>query len=77
MTLYTHLVFPVIYLCPRRHISYVNSHLWNWNNSLSCAKAIGFVVLRAKPKTIGIGAAECSWGDVKIINTGKIYAIRS
>ena len=38
---------------------------------------IGFVTCRLTLKIIGIGAAECSWGDVKKIKYDEISATRS
>ena len=51
-----------------KDISDGNSHLWHQKQSLPCTKVIGFVVCRVTSKTIGIGSAECSWGDVKKSN---------
>ena len=37
-----------------------------------CTKVLVFVACRVTLKILGIGAAECSWGDVKTIKYGKI-----
>ena len=50
-----------------KDISDVNSHLWHQKYSLPFAKVLGFVACRVTSKVLGIGAAERSWGDVKII----------
>ena len=52
-----------------------NSHLWHQKFSLPCTRVHDFVLCRDTSKYPGIGAAEHSWGDVKIIKFGKIYAI--
>ena len=54
-----------------------NSHLWHQKYSLPFTKVIGFVASRVTSKVLGIGAAERSWGDVKIIKSGKRSAISS
>ena len=51
--------------------------MWNQKYSLPCTKVLGFVAFRVTSKVICIGAAECSWGDVKIINYGERSAISS
>ena len=54
-----------------------NSHLWHQKCSLTFTKVIGFVACRFTPKFLGIGASECSWGDVNTIKSGKRSAISS
>ena len=54
-----------------------NSHLWHKKYSLPCTKVLGFVACRVTSKVLGIGAVERYWCDVKIIKSGKIYAIRN
>ena len=54
-----------------------NSHLCHQKYSLPCTKVLGFVACRVTSKVLGIGAAERSWGDIKIIKSGKRYDIRS
>ena len=46
-------------------------------NCLYVTKVLCFVACRVKSKVLGIGAAECSWGDVKTIKSGKRSAISS
>ena len=33
--------------------------------SLPCTEVLGFIACRVISKVIGIGAVDCSWGDVK------------
>ena len=54
-----------------------NIILWHQKYSLPCTKVLGFVAHRVTSKVIGIGAVECSWGDVKTIKYGKRSAISS
>ena len=60
-----------------KDIRYGNSHLWHQKYSLPCTKIIGFVACRVISKVLGIGAADCSWGDVKTIKFGKRSATSS
>ena len=60
-----------------KDISDGNSHLWHHKYSLPFTKVLGFVACRVTSKVIGIFAADRSWGDVKIIEYGKRYAIIS
>ena len=53
------------------------SHLWHQKYSLTCTKVIGFVACRVTSKVLVIGAVELSWGEVKIIKSGKRPAISS
>ena len=54
-----------------------NNHLWHQKYSHPCTKVLGFVACTVTSKVIGIGAVECSWGDVKTIKSVKISAISS
>ena len=54
-----------------------SSNIFHHNYSLPCTKVIGFVTCRLTLKILGIGAAECSWGDVKKIKYDEISATRS
>ena len=54
-----------------------NSDFWHTKYSLPCIKVLGFVARRVTSKFLGIGAAKRSWGDIKIIKSGKISAISS
>ena len=47
------------------------------NIHLLSQRFLVFVACRVISKVLGIGVAERSWGDVKIIKSGKISAIRS
>ena len=60
-----------------KDIKYGNSNLWHQKYSFPCNKVLGFVTCRVTSKVLVIGAAERSWGDVKTIKSGKIYAISS
>ena len=44
---------------------------------LLCTKVLGIVAYRVPSKMLGIGSAEFSCGDVKIIRSGKISALGS
>ena len=54
-----------------------NIHLWHQKYSLPCTNVLGFVACRETSKIIGIGAAERSWGDIKMIKSGKRSSISS
>ena len=54
-----------------------NSHLWHQKYSLPCTKVLVFFVCRVTSKVLGIGAADCSWGDVKKIKYWKRSTISS
>ena len=54
-----------------------NIHLWYQKYSLPFTKVLGFFACRVTLMVLGIGAEERSWGDVKTIKSGKIYAISS
>jgi hypothetical protein len=41
------------------------------HSSLNYTVVFGFVACRVCSKTLGIGSCEHSWGDLKIIKTGK------
>ena len=45
--------------------------------SLPSTKVIGLEACRVTSKTLGIVSADCSWGDVKTIKSGKISALGS
>ena len=60
-----------------KDIRYGNSHLWHQKYSLPCTKVLGFVACRVTSKVLGIGSAECSWGDLNTIKSGKRSAIIS
>ena len=60
-----------------KYIKYGNSHLWHQKYSLPCTKVLVFVACTFVSKVFGIGEAEHSWGDVKIIKPGKRSAIIS
>ena len=47
------------------------SHLWHSNYSLYETQVLGFVACRTTSKSLGIGPAERSWGDVKYLGQGK------
>ena len=51
--------------------------MWHQKYSLPFTKFLGFVACRVTSKVLSIGAAECSWGDVKTIKSGKRSAISS
>ena len=54
-----------------------NSHFWHKKYSLPCTKVLVIFACRVTSKVLGIGAAEGYWGDVKMIKSGKRYAISS
>ena len=54
-----------------KDISDGNSHIWHKKYSLPSTKVFGFLAFRVTSKIHGIGSAERSWGDVKIIKSGK------
>ena len=54
-----------------------NSNLWHQKYSPPWTKVLGFVACRVTSQVLVIVASELSWGDVKTIKCGKIYAIRS
>ena len=58
-----------------KEIRYGNSNLWHQKYSLHCTKFLGFVACRLTSKVFGIGAVDRSWGDAKIIKSGKRSAI--
>jgi hypothetical protein len=45
------------------------SHIWHARYSLRVTKLLGFVACRVTSKSLGIGAAERSWCDVKQLKT--------
>ena len=45
--------------------------MWHQKYSLPFTNVLGFVACRVTSKVLGIGAAECSWGDVNTIKSGK------
>ena len=47
------------------------SWMWHEKYSLPYTSVLGFVACRVTSKTLGIGACERSWGDVKTIKDGK------
>ena len=51
------------------------SHLWHEKYSLHWTTVLGFVGCRVTSKVAGIGACERSWGDVKVIKSGKRSAL--
>ena len=65
------------FIWKRKYIRDGNSHLWHQKYSLPCTKVLVFVACRVTSKVIGVGASDFSWGDVKIIKSGKISAISS
>ena len=54
-----------------------NSNLWHHNYSLTFTTVFGFVACGATSNILGIGYEESSWGDVKIIYSGKISYLGS
>ena len=60
-----------------KYISDVNSNIWHQKYSLPSTKFLVFVACRVTSKILGIGYAERSWGDVKIIKSEKISALGS
>ena len=54
-----------------------NSHIWHQKHSLPYTKVLGFLASMVTSKMIGIGAAKCSWGDVKTIKYDNISSIIS
>ena len=54
-----------------------NIHLWYQKYSLPSTKVLGVVACRVTSKILGIGYAECSWGGVKTIKSGKISTLGS
>ena len=65
------------FICKRKDIRDGNIRLWHQKYSLSCIKVLGIVACRVTSKVLGIGAAECSWGDVKTNKLDKRSAIIS
>ena len=55
-----------------KDISDGNSHLWHQKYSLPSTGVLGFLACRVTSKVLGIGSAECSWGDVKTTKSGNI-----
>ena len=51
--------------------------MWHQKYSLPCTKVLGFFACRVISKVLIIGAAECSWGDVKKIKFEKRSVIIS
>ena len=60
-----------------KDISDGNIHLWHQKYSLPYTKVLGFVACMVTSKILGIGSTERSWGDVKIIKSGKRSALGS
>ena len=60
-----------------KDISDGNCHILHQKYSLPSTKAVGFVACRVTLKILGIGSSKCSWGDVKIIKSGKISSLGS
>ena len=65
------------FICNNKDISYGKINIWNQKYSLPPTRVLGFVSCKVTSKIIGIGYAERSWGDVKIIKPGKISALGS
>ena len=65
------------FIWKRKYISDGNSNLCHQKDSLTCTKVLSFVACRFTSKVLGIGSAECSWGDVNITKSDKISAIIS
>ena len=61
----------------KKYIRDSNSHLWLQKYVLTCTKVLGFVACRVTSNFLGIGTAECSWGDVRTNKSVKRYAISS
>ena len=59
------------FICKSKYIRYGNSNLWYPTYSLPCTKVLGLFACIVTSNVLGIGAAECPWGDVKQFNLGK------
>ena len=65
------------FIWKRKYIIDGNINFWHQKYSLPCIRFLGFFACIVTSKVIGIGAADCSWGDEKTIKSGKISAISS
>jgi hypothetical protein len=47
------------------------SYIWHEQYSLKVTDVMGYVACRVTSTVLGIGASECSWGDVKQLRSDK------
>ena len=60
-----------------KYIHEGNSHICHHKYYVLSTNLIGFVACRDTSKMICVGAAERSWGDIKMIKSGKRSSISS